>query len=322
MNTNPFKAGSLLFLTVVVSLVVSCTTPEATAFEEGLDLDPRVQQFLETQSWGGRSNANVPAVDGQTLRNIVLEKGYTRALEIGTSTGHSTVWIASALSKTGGKLITIEIDEGRHRQAVENIKAAGLSDLVDARLGNAHEIVPTLEGPFDFVFSDADKGWYKNYLNALLPKLDVGGYKAGIGNAEKEGVAAAVRSKRLVAHHHVLGKSASNGNVLAPVDAQPFIAVGAHRAFRSLGPRILFDVGQACCKDSCRDRNAGKGLRGHAPISMCCRQQAVHHCHQECQRLSAGRRDDCHTAGVPGDGFHGQIHVAPVSKPLTRGSQK
>jgi predicted O-methyltransferase YrrM len=58
---------------------------------------------------------------------------------------------------------------------LENFKAAGLSDFIDARLGDAHEIVPALEGSFDFVFSDADKYWYKNYLDAVLPKLEVGG---------------------------------------------------------------------------------------------------------------------------------------------------
>jgi predicted O-methyltransferase YrrM len=118
---------------------------------------------------------NVPRADGQLLYDIVLKNGYTRALEIGTSTGHSGIWIAWALSQTGGKLITVDIDEGRHREAVKNFEAAGLSKYIDARLGDAHEIVPALEGPFDFVFSDADKGWYKNYLLAVLPKLEVGG---------------------------------------------------------------------------------------------------------------------------------------------------
>ncbi len=174
MKTLAFVAASLLILTAVALLVFAHITPDAVDFED-VDLDPRVKRFLETHSWGGGGGANVPAVDGQTLHNIVLEKGYTRALEIGTSTGHSAVWIASALSRTGGQLITVEINEGRHRQALENFKAAGLSDFIDARLGDAHEIVPALEGPFEFVFSDADKGWYKNYLNVLLPKLEVGG---------------------------------------------------------------------------------------------------------------------------------------------------
>jgi len=118
---------------------------------------------------------NVPAVDGRKLYDIIVEHGYTRAVEIGTSTGHSGIWIAWALSKTGGRLITIEIDERRHRQAVANFEEAGLSDHIDARLADAHQLVPQLEGPFDFVFSDADKDWYTRYFQWMLPKLEVGG---------------------------------------------------------------------------------------------------------------------------------------------------
>ena len=117
----------------------------------------------------------MPAIDGQLLFDIILDNGYTRALEIGTSTGHSAIWIAWALSKTGGKLITIEIDEGRHRQAMDNLREAGLEEFVDARLADAHKLVPRLEGPFDFVFSDADKNWYTNYFKAVDPRLVVGG---------------------------------------------------------------------------------------------------------------------------------------------------
>ncbi|MDP4223727.1 MAG: class I SAM-dependent methyltransferase, partial [Bacteroidota bacterium] len=92
-----------------------------------------------------------------------------------TSTGHSAIWIAWALSKTGGKLITIEIDESRYKTALENFRKAGVSQYIDARLGDAHEIVKELRGPFDFIFSDADKDWYKNYFVDLDPKLKVGG---------------------------------------------------------------------------------------------------------------------------------------------------
>jgi len=70
---------------------------------------------------------------------------------------------------------TVELDPGRHRTAIANFKEAGLAPYIDARLGNAHEIVPALPGPFDFVFSDADKEWYKNYLVAVWPKLLPGG---------------------------------------------------------------------------------------------------------------------------------------------------
>ena len=148
------------------------TTADAT--EDRQSLDERVKKFLDDRQ-GQWRDLNVPAVDGQTLHDIIVKNKYTRALEIGTSTGHSGIWIAWALSKTGGKLITIEIDEGRHRQALANFDEAGLTKFIEARLGNAHDIVPALAGPFDFVFSDADKDWYKNYFDAVLPKLQVGG---------------------------------------------------------------------------------------------------------------------------------------------------
>lgn len=138
------------------------------------DVDTRVRAVLDARR-GTWRDMNVPEVDGRTLHDLILTHKYTRALEIGTSTGHSGLWIAWALSKTGGKLITIEIDERRHRIAKANFEQAGLTPYVDARLGDAHELVPKLEGPFDFVFSDADKEWYLNYLLAVLPKLTVGG---------------------------------------------------------------------------------------------------------------------------------------------------
>ena len=138
------------------------------------ELDKKVEAFLK-DSRGEWRDMNVPAYDGQLLYDLIIENNYTQALEIGTSTGHSGIWIAWALSKTGGKLITIDISESRHKEALENFKKAGLSEYIDARLADAHELVPALEGPFDFVFSDADKGWYKNYFIAVYPKLKSGG---------------------------------------------------------------------------------------------------------------------------------------------------
>jgi caffeoyl-CoA O-methyltransferase len=138
------------------------------------DLDNKVRNFLDNhrRSW---RDMNVSETDGKILYDLIIKNNYKSALEIGTSTGHSGIWIAWALSKTGGKLLTIEIDESRYEEALDHFEEAGLSDYIDARLADAHELVPKLEGPFDFVFSDADKGWYKNYLIAVLPKLQVGG---------------------------------------------------------------------------------------------------------------------------------------------------
>ena len=138
--------------------------------DEGLE--EKVRSFLESERWRAE---NVPYADGRLLYDIIVKNNYTRALEIGTSTGHSSAWIAWALSKTGGKLITIEIDEERYREALANFKEAGLSDYIDARLADAHDLVKELKGPFDFVFSDADKDWYINYFKDISPKLVVGG---------------------------------------------------------------------------------------------------------------------------------------------------
>lgn len=156
--------------------VVSGALPQAGAHQPFAQeaLDQRVEHFLQENSRAWR-DANVPAVDGQKLFDLIVDNGYTRAVEVGTSTGHSGIWIAWALSKTGGKLITFEIDEGRYRTAVANFEEAGLSEYIDARLGDAHELVPELEGPFDFAFVDADKDWYTQYFQALLPKIEAGG---------------------------------------------------------------------------------------------------------------------------------------------------
>jgi caffeoyl-CoA O-methyltransferase len=138
------------------------------------ELDAKVEKFLN-ETRGSWYDWNVPYEDGKVLYDLIIKNNYKRALEIGTSTGHSAIWMAWALSKTGGKLITIEIDEGRHKRALKNFKKAGVEDLIDARLADAHQLVKELKGPFDFVFSDADKEWYTQYFKDVEPKLIVSG---------------------------------------------------------------------------------------------------------------------------------------------------
>jgi len=155
----------------LLAFVMPCYSQDA---EKERLIDQKVKTFLAKMKSRWR-DLNVPEEDGKILYEIVIKNKYKMALEIGTSTGHSATWIAWALSKTGGKLITIEIDEGRYRQALANFKEAGLSEIIDARLADAHQLVNELTGPFDFVFIDADKDWYTNYAKALVPKLEYGG---------------------------------------------------------------------------------------------------------------------------------------------------
>jgi caffeoyl-CoA O-methyltransferase len=159
---------------ILTGLILISTSAYCQPAKNQKPRDEKVQAFL-TKNKSKWRDLNVPYEDGQVLHDLIVKNKYKSALEIGTSTGHSTIWIAWALSKTGGKLITIEIDEDRHKQAIENLQEVGLSEFVDARLADAHELVKKLNGPFDFVFSDADKTWYTQYFKDLQPKLSVGG---------------------------------------------------------------------------------------------------------------------------------------------------
>jgi len=164
----------IFFKTTLLLLFVTCCSGDKVYTQSSEELDKRVSEFLNSRvySW---HDMNVPASDGKLLYDLIVKNNYKNALEIGTSTGHSAIWIAWALSKTGGKLITIEIDERRHKEALANFERAGVSQFIDARLADAHDLVNQLAGPFDFVFSDADKNWYINYFKAIEPKLVVGG---------------------------------------------------------------------------------------------------------------------------------------------------
>ena len=168
---NSYELKTALISFFIFLCIISANAQQSKGQQA---LDKKVNNFLneridEWRYW------NVPYQDGKVLHDIIVRNKYKSALEIGMSTGHSTIWLAWAMSKTGGKVISIEIDEGRYKTAIDNIKKAGLSDYVDVHLADAHQLVKELEGPFDFVFSDADKGWYTQYFKDVDTKLKVGG---------------------------------------------------------------------------------------------------------------------------------------------------
>jgi caffeoyl-CoA O-methyltransferase len=171
MTIRQISTAVLLLVGIVFTSALPCI---GQVRESETVLDAKVKAFLGKMKnrW---HDWNVPEEDGKILYGIILQNQYKRALEVGTSTGHSAIWIAWALSKTGGKLVTIEIDEDRYRQALTNFKEAGLSNIIDARNADAHQLVKDLPGPFDFVFIDADKDWYTNYAKDIVSKLEPGG---------------------------------------------------------------------------------------------------------------------------------------------------
>jgi predicted O-methyltransferase YrrM len=137
--------------------------------------DSEIEGFLPTLLEPGRRYANVEPAEGAYLRDLVRKVKAKKALEIGTSTGYSGIWIAMGLRETGGRLVTLEIDKGRYARAVENFKTVGLDALIDARLGDALAETPKVSGPLDFVFIDALKPDYLKYYEMVLPKMSKGG---------------------------------------------------------------------------------------------------------------------------------------------------
>ncbi len=118
---------------------------------------------------------NVSRDDGRLLRIYAELANTKKAIELGTSTGYSGIWIALALRRTGGRLTTFEIDRARASTAAANFKRAGVDGLIDIVVGDAHKETEKVSGPLDLVFSDADKEGYLTYFKSLAPKLRSGG---------------------------------------------------------------------------------------------------------------------------------------------------
>ena len=107
-------------------------------------------------------------------------------LELGTSHGFSAIWMGLALEETGGQLTTIEIDRERYDLARRHVSEAGLSQRVTPIRGDAHAEVAKLQGPFDFVFLDADKEGQVDYFNKLYPKKLLPGGILAVHNAIRQ----------------------------------------------------------------------------------------------------------------------------------------
>lgn len=114
-------------------------------------------------------------IQGRVLSMISKMISPSIILEIGTYTGYSAVCMSEGL-KPGGKLITIDINEELENFVRKFITKANLQEVIDYRIGNALQIIPTLTQQFDLVFIDADKINYTNYFDLVFEKLNPGGY--------------------------------------------------------------------------------------------------------------------------------------------------
>ncbi len=180
--------------------------------------DPVFAETLRAANDAGLPSINVSAPQGMLLHVLVRAVGARRVLEIGTLAGYSTIWMAKAVPE-GGTVVTLELDPHHAQVAQRNFEHAGVEGIVDLRLGPALGSLAVIEkengGPFDFVFVDADKPTYPEYVRWALRLA---------------------RPGTLI----VLDNAVTGGRILDPTPDDA-IAEGTRRAIEVIGeePRLL-----------------------------------------------------------------------------------
>jgi predicted O-methyltransferase YrrM len=143
--------------------------PEIRNFLRQLEEHARTHDAREPER--SRKLLNLDPDTAELLSILARSARARRVLEIGTSNGYSTIWIAASVGPEGGRVISIDRSREKYKLAQDNLLAAGLLQFVDLQLGDATEVIKALPGPFDFVFFDADRVSAPGQLALLLPKL-------------------------------------------------------------------------------------------------------------------------------------------------------
>jgi len=133
---------------------------------------------------------------GRLLHTLILAHRPRRILELGTSYGYSTLFLADAARAVGGTVITMELADYKQAYAAERLEAAGLADCVEMRCGDAVAMIEADSGPFDFVLLDIWKELYLPCFEALYPKLAEEGIVAADNMIDPPGHRISVREYR------------------------------------------------------------------------------------------------------------------------------
>lgn len=172
-----FRLTILLLSTLALPATTPARALEPEPGEEQTDraeIDKKVQPVIDAvdKQCRERTVYMIGPEKGRRLAELVRERKPRLAVECGTAIGYSGMWIARELKALGeGKLITIEIDEQRAKEAQRNFERAGLSDLVDSRVGDARKLLKEIEGPVDFLFIDCNFENYSPCFAAIEPRL-------------------------------------------------------------------------------------------------------------------------------------------------------
>jgi caffeoyl-CoA O-methyltransferase len=138
-------------------------------------ITPHIESILNRIKALDKGQLAVSEEDGRFLRVLVATRGAKSILEIGAASGYSAIWLGLGARETGGRVVAIEYDPGRAKEAEENVRTAGLSGVVRVIHGDAFKEIPKLEGTFDMVFLDAWKPDYKKFFDMVYPRLTTGG---------------------------------------------------------------------------------------------------------------------------------------------------
>ena len=136
---------------------------------------PAIDAVLRSIRAADKGQLAVSEEDGRFLRVMVATRQAKSILEIGAASGYSGIWLGLGARETGGKVVAIEYDPQRAREAAANITKTGLSDVVRVVHGDAFAEIPKLSGTFDLVFLDAWKPDYKKFFEMVYPRLAPGG---------------------------------------------------------------------------------------------------------------------------------------------------
>jgi predicted O-methyltransferase YrrM len=135
------------------------------------ELEQKGREHDARQTEHSKKMLNLEPDTARLVHILARSSRAKRILEIGTSNGYSTIWLASVVAENGGRVTTIDVSADKQTMARENLRRAGLLDFVELLLGKAGTIVKELAGPFDVVFIDADRTGAAENLKALMPKL-------------------------------------------------------------------------------------------------------------------------------------------------------
>ncbi len=160
---------------VFVTVVAFVVSAGAQAPRPAGSMTPQIDALLKSIRAVDKGQLAVSEEDGRFLRVLVATRGAKSILEIGAASGYSGIWLGLGARESGGRVVAIEYDPQRAKEAMENVRRAGLDGVVRVVHGDAFKEIPKLQGTFDMVFLDAWKPDYKKFFDLVYPRLNTGG---------------------------------------------------------------------------------------------------------------------------------------------------